>query len=246
MTEVSFQLPLDGYDTLVRILKGYSEAKASDAPVFLSKVATITAMDKSQISRNNGFFVSVGILDREGNGFKLTTAGSRLAQALSWCPAGAPEIQSAWAAIVEKSEFLQRVTAAVRVRGKMDIESFARHIALTSGAPYKPKYLTGARTLISILQEAKRLVEEGEGLTAVESKPGPQDTSIGSPGSGNVETHRVQQSLGELAASAPRIPLLATIQITPTTTDDELAELARKVNLFARLVSEGQLGDQDA
>lgn len=250
MTEATFQLPIDGYETLVRILGGYAEAGADDSPAFLADIEAATAMAKSQISRNNKFFVSTGILERKGRGFKLTSDGLSLARVLDHFRdnTSAPEVQSAWRTIVEKDEFLQRVTAAVRVRGSMDSEAFARHIALTSGAPNKPRYMTGARTVIAILKAANKLAEDEEGvLTAIQTEQLQQDLPLDSSSGEEMKERLIQQTTLDLGTLARGLTFVATVQITPTTSDDELIELARKVRLFTRLISErDEMEDPDA
>jgi hypothetical protein len=248
VSEVSFQLPVDGYETLVRILIGYSQTRAGDSPVFLTDLVASTAISKSQISRNNGFLISVGVLEREGRGFKLTADGKQLTRVLQYVRDDTedPEIQSAWRVIVQNSDFLQRVTSAVTVRGSMDCEAFARHIALTSGAPNKPRFWTGARTVITILKAANMLVENEEGvLTPAEIELDRTDPEAIARESGILAESPLPDHAQSLV-SMSRIPLIAAVQITSSTTDEELAELARKARLFARLVAIPGADETDA
>ena len=248
MTEMSFQLPVASYEVIVRILRGYFGAKAGDDPVSLSSVEEATGMKKQNISVNNKFFLSVGILERVGKGFKLTSDGLRLAQVLDYVgeDTSDPEVQSAWEVITETNDFLQRVTTAVRVRGNMDIEAFARHIALTSGAPNKPQYITGARTVITILEAANKLVEDEDGtLRIVDVKSAPHITQPPTPVEPQALPSISQQA--QLPVLEPTMPLTVMVQITPATTDDELAELARKVKYLVRLINAGdEMQDDDA
>jgi hypothetical protein len=240
MTEMSFQLPRAGYENLVDIIRGYLDAGADKAPVTVSSVAKSIAMKSPNISSNNKFVLSTEILERTSKGYKLTSDGLSLARVLDHFSddTSAPEVQSAWEVIVEKNDFLQRVMTAVRVRGNMDTEAFARHIALTSGAPNRPQYMTGARTIITIFKAANKLVEDEDGtLKAVDMKSTSQDIILQPPTT--VESRAVpslsQQS--RLTTFEPSIPLTVMVQITPATTDDELAELAQKVKCLVRLIN---------
>lgn len=245
MSEVSFHLPMAGYETLVRIIAGYLHAGANVEPVSVSSVADLIAMKGPNISSNNKFFVSTEILERAGKGYRLTSEGARLARVLDYCSedaedTAAPEVQSAWEMIVEKHDFLQRVTTAVRVRGNMETEAFARHIALTSGVPNKPRYMTGARTIITILKKANRLTEDEDcTLRAVDAKPRVQDITVEPPTPVERQTVIPLLQQAKLTALGSGIPLTVMIQITPATTDDELAELARKIKQLTRLIHTG-------
>ena len=238
MEEINFQLPVASYEVIVRIILGYYHAGASKEPIAVATVADSTAMKIPNISANNKFFQSIGILERIGKSYQLTPSGLQLAKILDYYKeATSPEVKSAWNEIIAKNDFLQRVTAAVKVRGSMDVEAFARHIALTSGAPNKSQYITGARTVISILQIANKLIEGEDGtlrVSEVESVP-----EI-------VEPHRLQIS-GEPPSSPTQqvphllpvitIPITIMTQITPQTSDEDLEKLARKIKYLSKLIN---------
>jgi hypothetical protein len=239
MDEINFQLPVASYEIVVRIIEGYYHAGAGNEAVSLASVADSTAMKRPNISANNKFLLSMGILERTGNGYQLTPAGSRLAQVLDYYKETAsPEVQSAWKDIVDKNDFLQRVTAAVRVRGKMDVEAFARHIALTSGAPNKPQVMTGARTVITILQLANKVIEGEDGtLKATGTEPVSPTIESRMATSNDEETpYRLPQEAPSLLSVAT-VPITVMVQITPQTTDDDLEDLARKIKYLSELVN---------
>jgi hypothetical protein len=243
MDETSFQLPVAGYEVLVRIILGYYHAGGGNEPVPVSAVAESTAMKAPNVSANNKFLQSVGILERVGKGYQLTSSGLHLAQALDYDKESkVPETQSIWANIVNNNDFLQRMTSAVKIRGNMDSEAFARHIALTSGAPNKPRFMRGARTVIAMLQAAGKLVEDEDGtLKVIEEQPVAQ--TVPSPPAAT--TVAVQ---GTAIASEPLpsvlfagIPFSIMIQITPGTTDSELQEIARKIRYLSDLFASSDL-----
>jgi hypothetical protein len=244
MSEVTFHLPIAGYESLARIIPGYLHAGADAKPVSVSAVADLIAMKGPNISANNRFFLSTGILERAGRAYKLTTDGTELARVLDYHgeytgEGTAPDpVRSAWQTIVERNDFLNSVTTAVRVRGNMESEAFARHIALTSGAPNKPRFLTGARTVIAILEAAGRLVEDDKGvLRVLETEPRDSRTVV-EPSTGVLQHEPTPSSHGlQTDIPSSRISFTAMVQITPTTTDDELAELAQKIRRLAHLIS---------
>ncbi len=239
MEEINFQLPVASYEVIVRIILGYYHAGADKESVSISTVSDATAMKHPNISANNKFFLSMGILERSGKGFQLTSSGLQLARILDYYKENnSPEVQSAWEDIVTKNDFLQRVTAAVRVRGKMDVEAFARHIALTSGAPNKSQSMTGARTVITILQIANKLVEGEDGtLRTTEREQASGSTIVTQPPRdvGQDVSSLTQQIQGSSLKMS--LPFTIMVQITPQTTDDELEELARKIKYFSELIN---------
>lgn len=243
MDEISFQLPVTGYEVLVRIILGYYHAGAGSEPVSVSTVAESTAMKGPNVSANNKFLQSVGILERTGKGYQLTSNGLHLAQALDYDKESKmPETQSAWANIIENNDFLQRMISAVRIRGNMDSEAFARHIALTSGAPNKPRFTRGARTVITILQAASRLVEDEDGtLKAVTGQQVARPVASQPPATAATPQGKPAISEPLPSLSLAGIPLSIMVQITSDTTDSELQELARKIRYLSELIGSDDL-----
>jgi len=244
MSEVTFHLPKAGYEILARILRGYFYAGANAEPVSVSAVAAQTGMQRPNISANNKFFLSTAILEKAGRLYRLTGDGARLAKALDYHTAyvgegNAPDdVQSAWETIVDKNDFLSSVTTAVRVRGSMESEAFARHIALTSGVPNKPHFLTGARAVIVILKAAGKLVEREDGVLRLRDRP--SDWSVEPEAPTEVlrqDSANLAPRSDQAAALEPRVSLTVMVQITPTTTDDELVELAQKFKRLAYWIS---------
>jgi hypothetical protein len=248
MTETGFQLPTAGYEALVRIIVGYLRAGANKSAVTVSNVADLIAVKSPNISSSNGFLVSTEILERSDKGYKLTPDGLELAKVLDYLgeDISAPEVRSAWQAIVAKNDFLRRVSTAVRVRGSMDTEAFARHIALTGGAPNKPQYMTGARTIITILKAANELIEDEDGTLKVadDTKSNGQDIVVQRPTTvKNQTTSVVSHHVPTLAT----MPLTLMIQVTPATNDDELVKLAQRIKRLIQLINAGdEIQDDDA
>ena len=230
MEDVNFQLPVTGYDVITRIIKGYLHAGADKDIVSVSSVADTTAMQRPNISANNKFLLAMGIIERSGKGYKLSSEGVKLAKYLDYYGDDADQTREAWRSLVEKNEFLQRVTSAVKVRGSMDIDAFARHIALTSGAPNKKRYLTGARTVIKILQLAGRIKEAEDGtLTAVsegafQTEPSTKENNRPS----SPLPHKVETKSSP-ASSLP-LPVTIMIHISSDITDQQIEEIAQKIN----------------
>jgi len=116
-------------------------------------------MNKTAISANNAFLANIELIER-GKAKSATPKGSDLAQALEH---ELPEqIEERWARVVGENEFLEKMAAAVKIRGKMDSSTFESHIAYSAGEAKSPQVMTGARAVIDMLCAAG-VVREDEG-----------------------------------------------------------------------------------
>ena len=73
----SVKIPGSSYEELIKIIKAYATGKIG-TPMSLDTVAQTAGMDKTIISRNNGFLVQLGIIISEGSKKSPTQLGSDL------------------------------------------------------------------------------------------------------------------------------------------------------------------------
>jgi hypothetical protein len=165
MADAGFPLPGSSYRELIKIIQGYGKV-GSDAS--LADVAHLTAIGETIISANNKFLLAVGIV-QGGKRKSITTLGAELANALEH--ELVDEIGAKWRAVVEGSDFLQKVVAAVRIRKGMDESSLETHVAYSAGQPKTPAVATGAGAVVEILKNAALLKEEGGNLVATTPEP---------------------------------------------------------------------------
>jgi hypothetical protein len=165
MADAGFPLPGSSYKELVKMIQGYGKVGADAS---LTDVAHLTAIGQTVISASNKFLVAVGIV-KGGKKKSITLLGSELANALEYEMHDA--IAAKWRAVVEASDFLQKVVAAVRIRKSMDETSLESHVAYSAGQPKTPTVATGARAIVDILTVAGLLKEEGGNLIATTPEP---------------------------------------------------------------------------
>src|SRR5580704_2597192 len=103
MTEETFRLPKSSYDELVKIVRAYGGT--GDA-ANLDDVAQTAAMDKTIVSRNNAFLISMGII-AGGKAKGITEKGRLLAQALQYDVQA--DISTHWRELIASNEFLQKM-----------------------------------------------------------------------------------------------------------------------------------------
>ena len=167
MADVGFPLPISSYRELVKIIQAYGRVGTEAS---LADVAQLAVMNETRVSANNGFLVSIGVI--QGTKKKaITPLGADLARALEHEDSLPEEAANKWRAVVEVNDFLQKVIAAVRIRKSMDESSLESHVAYSAGQPKTPNVATGERTVIDILETAGLLKEEGGNLIPVTPEP---------------------------------------------------------------------------
>jgi len=172
MTE-EFSLPSSSYKELIKIIRAYGRIGTEAS---LADVSKLAVMGETSVSGNNKFLIALGII-KGGKKKAITPLGDELAKALDHeLP---DEIASKWRAVVNATDFLERVIAAVRIRKTMDWASLESHVAYSAGQPKTPGVATGARTVVDILTTSGLLKEEGGTLIAVVPEPRPITETVG-------------------------------------------------------------------
>jgi hypothetical protein len=123
MADQGFPLPGSSYKELIKIIQGYAQVDKEAVP---SDVARVIAVHETIVSGNNRFLVAIGVV-QGGKKKTMTSVGHELALALQH---GMEEqISATWRTIVDSTDFLQKIVAAVRIRKGMDESSLQTHVA---------------------------------------------------------------------------------------------------------------------
>ncbi len=154
MSEEKFKLPGSSYEELIKIIKAY---KTFSAAVPLYEVSKLINLHRTNISRNVGFLIALGILE-SGKHKKISPTGVKLAQSLNY-PEMKDEIKNNWQEIVQQNDFLSKTITAIKIRNGMDQQTLEAHIAYSAGQPKKSQIMTGARTVIEILKVSELILE---------------------------------------------------------------------------------------
>ena len=169
MAEDKLKLPRSSYEEICKIIKAYGRLTQ---PASLDEVAKLCAINRVAISANNAFLVNIELIDG-GQKKSATSKGSALAKALEHeLP---DQIQESWAGVVRDNDFLGKMAAAVKIRGKMDSSALESHIAYSAGEAKSGAVMTGARAVVDILRAAG-VVREHEGqLISTEATTRPDE-----------------------------------------------------------------------
>ena len=227
-----FKLPGSSYAEVARVIRGYL---AFDNPVSLQDVARTTGgMHTTNISRNTGFLVSLGILEG-GSKKSLTERGRLLARALDHeMP---DEIRNGWRQITAEHNFINQLLSAVRIRGGMDQDTLQAHIAYSAGQPRTQNVSIGAAALIDVLRAADLLRESDGKLFATSSGiVRSQTVSVVAPEDDESEAKSFQV---RSFSGGPGVQIVVQVQIQ--TTADHLDSLGAKlVSLIRELRDAGE------
>ena len=201
--EGKLALPASSYDMLAKILHAY--ALCGDTPVSLDAVAGKAGMHKTQVSSNNGFLVSLGLLS-SGKSKSLTAIGKKLAIAI-----GNELDEDAaleWRRALLEAPSAKSIIDMIRVQKEIPNSALAGRIASTLGLPGGAGTTTGVNSLIEILTKSG-VIEETDGkfhLTqaaagANATSPSPEKTSgTKPPGGAAVEVHNDNSDKAKPAA----------------------------------------------
>lgn len=160
----NFKLPGSSYEELIKIVKAYATGKVG-IPMSLEVVAQTAKMDKTIVSRNNGFLVQLALIS-EGNKKAPTQLGSDLGRAYSLNMN--EQIIQIWQTAIEGNEFLTRMLSAIKIRNGMERTEFVNHILYSSGSSTNNNTRTGASTIIEIYKAAQLVTEDDGKIVATE------------------------------------------------------------------------------
>lgn len=246
MAEEGFRLPGSPYEELANIIVAYGTRDEASNPGDISK---LNAVHQASVSRNNAFLTSIGVL--QGEREKLVTEqGRALARALSRRDRAA--IQRNWRELAGRSEFMQNVLSAVKLREGIFPSTLQAYIAHYAGQPRNKPVMTGASAIIGILKAAGLLHEEAGMLVASYDEDPPQKsesaTEVDSVEAGDkVEKttavtggREEQPTLTGLSFSAepPGGRTRLTVNVNVNCSPEELDGLAPKIKRLLREIEE--------
>jgi hypothetical protein len=161
MADEGFKLPASSYEELTKIIMGYGKSKD---PVGPGDISRLTGQNEDQVSKNNPFLVSIGVV--QGGKKKIATdTGYALARALEHeMP---DEIVKNWRSIVLANDFFQKTLSAIKIRKGMDFPTLQAHVAYSAGQPKNPKVMAGAKAVIDILRAAGLITEQDGKYTII-------------------------------------------------------------------------------
>lgn len=220
-----FKLPGSSYEELVKIIMAYSTGKIGQ-PMSLDALAQSTGMDKTIVSRNNGFLVQTELIS-EGNKKAPTELGVNLGRAYSLKMD--EQISKVWIEVVNNSEFLNRMLSAIKIRNGMEKNSFINHILYSSGNGANKNTKAGANTVIEIYKTAGLVTETDGKITACEVEEGSNTentTDLSQTSQANEPVNEQQFSLTTSSGISVNVNINIDVKF------EELDELPAKIRIL--------------
>jgi hypothetical protein len=175
MADEGFKLPGSSLAEVEKVLEAYAQ---KSGPATNEELGKITGMAQTDVSRNNGFLSSVGLI--EGGRHKgASELGRKLGRALHHQQAD--EIKQYWQKTVASNPFMSEQLTAVRIQKGIDEEEFPGKILYNAGATKTKNSEAGARAVADILVKAGLLtVKDGKYIIATAPTSGPDTEAEGS------------------------------------------------------------------
>jgi hypothetical protein len=216
-TEKTLALPGSSYDVIAKILHAY--ALCGDTPANLDTVAAKAAMDKTLVSRNNGFLVSLGLLT-EGKAKTLTADGKKLAVAIGHNLEEDAALE--WRRIFLSAPAAKSVVDMLKVQKEVPVAALPGRIAATLGQPSSTTTTTGVNSLIEILTSAG-VIREQDGRYRLIAQPNESASQAGAstepstlnhPGSMETKVaNQAETAAGNSGAKFGTIPIHVNIEL---------------------------------
>lgn len=207
----NFKLPGSSYEELIKIIKAYATGKVG-IPMSLETVAQTAKMDKTIVSRNNGFLMQLALIS-EGNKKSLTQLGSDLGRAYSLNMN--EQIIRIWRNAIEADEFLNRMLSAIRIRNGLEKTEFVNHILYSSGSSTNNSTRAGANTIIEIYKVAQLVAEEDGKITPLDV--GNEDTETRNTHAvqgNNIPSETVSMPVQTITTSRANINISINLNVT--------------------------------
>ena len=157
MSEI-YKLPGSSYEEIIKIIRAYSNVKNGQA-LSLADLAQMSGMDKTIISRNNGFLMQLQLIT-EGNKKAPTERCITLGRA--YALGITEQISKTWFDIVKNDEFLNRMISTIQIKSEMSKQEFINHIVFSSSNNNTNNARAGASAIIEILK-LTQMIEENDG-----------------------------------------------------------------------------------
>ncbi len=157
-----------GWDALTKILVAYLKAGGEKEKVSGQAVQQISNVSQGNISVNNKFFVSLGLLEGETGQYKLTEAGVKYTKALDW--GRIDEAKTVLAQTIKDKPLVKRTLSYVDLNKPVTEDDLVAKIATIAGVTKESRFSTGIRGFVDMLSTSGLLHEDSEGRITISKK----------------------------------------------------------------------------
>lgn len=166
-----------GLNALTKIIVGYLKAGGQNQGVRGQDVAELADVAQNNVSINNKFLTSIGIIEVEARGsYKLTKAGVQYAQALDW--GRLDEARNILAETIKNKPLVERTLSYVDINKPVSRDDLTGKIASIAGVANEDRFSVGIKGFVDMMISAGLLIEDSEGTITTQPKLPPKEQSV--------------------------------------------------------------------
>ena len=150
-----------GLDLLQKIIIAYFKAGGDKVEKSNEEIAQISGVSQNNISSNNKFFASIGLLEGSRGAYKLTQGGAEYAKALDWGRLN--EAQAVLRRTIKDKTLVVRTIGYVDLNKPVNKDDLVGKIANTAGVKNEPRFSVGIRAFVELLILSGLLAEDKDG-----------------------------------------------------------------------------------
>lgn len=229
----NFRLPGSSYEELTKIIKAYASGKEGQ-PQTLDAIAQSTGMDRTVVSRNNGFLMQMELLT-EGN--KKTPTAECFSLGRAYALGINEEIQKNWKYLIDNCEFLTRMFSAIKIRNGMDRTSLCNHILYSAGSTTSSAKV-GANTIIEIFKASGIVTEEDGKIIATNISSVQDDAETECVDVEKAVAEHNNKSVACITKNIVGTQSIVNININIDASVDEMDKLSEKLQLLLKSIAE--------
>jgi len=206
-----------GLDALTKILVAYLKAGGDKEEKKANDVAEISGVAANNVSLNNKFFASIGLLQGTRGVYKLTDVGIRYATALDW--GRLDEAKRILAEVLKGRPLVVKTLSYVEINQPVTKDDLIGKIAFLAYVRNEPRYQVGIKAFVEMLTMSSLLTEDKDGKITAERRQLHEELKPTTP-----------KVAKETITRAPAtLPLSITINIGEHTEIDKIKAMIRAV-----------------
>jgi len=147
-----------GLDLLQKIIIAYFKAGGDKGEKSNEEISQISGVSPNNISVNNRFFASIGLLEGSRGSYKLTQGGAEYARALDWGRLN--EAQAVLRKTIKDKTLVVRTIGYVELNKPVKKDDLVGKIANIAGVKNEPRFSVGIRAFVELLILSGLLAED--------------------------------------------------------------------------------------
>ncbi len=206
-------------EALTKILVAYLKVGADQAEKSSGEVAQVAGVSEGNISLNNKFFASIGLLEGRRGAYKLTHAGTEYARALDW--GRLDEANGILSEAIKNKLMVQRTISYVSLNKPVSRDDLVARVATLANVKRESRFETGINAFLDILV-LSGLLREDDGQISLGTRV--EEPSEKVPGTPSLIKKEIEPSI-----HSPNLPITINLNIDSNTDIEKLKAILRAI-----------------